>query len=143
MTIEDQITDEKLQYDINREAAKISALSPGKIDKHGYLTGEEILLSNQRQIIEQAKFTYSPLGKAFEKQTKTIGSQGKKQINALVALKPKEIKPRETKPNEYSNYFLNGLAKIQKSFEPVNFYDLTYNFKDSKIPSVSFIEFND
>ena len=70
MTIEDQIRDEKLQYDIHREAAKISALSSGKIDKYEYLTGEEILPSNQKQIIEQAKFTYSPLGKAFEKQTK-------------------------------------------------------------------------
>ena len=72
MTIEDQIKDEKLQYDINRETAKISALSSGKIDNYQYLTGEEILPSNQQQIIEQAMFTYSPLGKAFEKQTKTI-----------------------------------------------------------------------
>ena len=71
MTAEDQIRDEK-QYDINREAAKILALSSGKIDKPEYLTGEEILPFNQQQIIEQAKFTYSPLGKAFEKQTKTI-----------------------------------------------------------------------
>ena len=87
MTIEDQTKDEKLQYDINREVAKTSALSSGKLDK--YLTGEEILPSNQQQIIEQAKFTYSPLGKAFEKQTKTIEDQGKKQIDALVASKPK------------------------------------------------------
>ena len=57
MIIDDQIRDEKLQYDINREAAKISALSSGKIDKHEYLTGEEILPSNQKKIIEQAKFT--------------------------------------------------------------------------------------
>ena len=83
MTIEDQIKDEKLQYDINREAAKISALSSGKIDKYEYLTGEEILPSNQQQIIEQAKFTYSPLGKAFEKQTKTIEDQGKKKVKAI------------------------------------------------------------
>ena len=87
MTIEDQIKDEKLQYDINREAAKISALSSGKIDKYEYFTGEEILRSNQRQIIEQAKFTYSPLGKAFEKQTKSIKDQGKKQVDALESLK--------------------------------------------------------
>ena len=78
MTINDQIRDEKLQYDINREAAKISALSSGKIHKYEYFTGEEILLSNQQQIIEQAKFTYSPLGKAFEKQTKTTEDQGQK-----------------------------------------------------------------
>ena len=70
MTIEDQIRHEKLQNDINREAAKISALSLGKIDKYEYLTDEEILPSNQQQIIQQAKFTYSPLGIAFEKQTK-------------------------------------------------------------------------
>ena len=83
MTIEDQIKDEKLKYDINREAAKISALSSGKIRKYEYLTGEEILPSNQQPIIEQAKFTYSPLGKAFEKQTKTIEDKGEKQIKAI------------------------------------------------------------
>ena len=72
MTINDQIENEKRQYNINREAAKISALSSCKIDQYQYLTDEEILPSNQKQIIEQAKFTYSPLGKDFEKQTKTI-----------------------------------------------------------------------
>ena len=83
MTINDQIRDGRLQYDINREAAKISALSSGKIHKYEYLTGEDILPSNQQQIIEQAKFTYSPLGKAFEKQIKTIKDQGEKQIKAI------------------------------------------------------------
>ena len=68
MTINDQITDEKLQYDISREAAKIAVLLSRKIHKYEYLTGEGILPSNQQQITEQAKFTYSPLGKAFEKQ---------------------------------------------------------------------------
>ena len=90
MTIEDQIRDEKLQYDINTEAAKIFALSSGKIDKYEYLTGEEILPSNQQQIIEQAKFTYSPLGKAFEKQIKTIKDQGEKQIEAIQDNKKQE-----------------------------------------------------
>ena len=83
MTIEDQIKDEKLQYDINREAAKLSALSSGKIDKYEYLTGEEILPSNQQQIIQQAKFAYYPLGKALEKQTKIVKDQGKKQVKAI------------------------------------------------------------
>ena len=83
MTIEDQLRDEKLQYDINREAAKISVLSFGKIDKYVYLISEEIFSSNQQEIIEQDKFTYSPLGKAFKRQTKTIEDQGKKQIDAL------------------------------------------------------------
>ena len=66
MTIGDLIRDEKLQYNINREAAKISTLSSGKIHKYKYITGEDILPSNQRQLIEQAKSAYSPLGKAFE-----------------------------------------------------------------------------
>ena len=72
MTISDQIIDEELQYDMNREAAEISALSSGKTHKYEYLTDEDILPSNQQQIIEQTKFTYSPLGKAFDKQIKTI-----------------------------------------------------------------------
>ena len=76
MTINDQIRDEKVQYDINREAANISTFSSRKIHKYEYLTGEDILPSNPQQIIEQARFTYSPLGKAFEKQIKTIEDQG-------------------------------------------------------------------
>ena len=96
--------------------------------------------SNQQQIIEQAKFTYSPLGKAFEKQAKTIEDQGKKQIDALADLKPKEIKARETKANEYGDYFLDGLAKIRESYKPIDFNDVTYNFKDLRIPPVGFIK---
>ena len=68
--IDGQITDIKLQYDINREAAKISAWSSEKIDNYEYLTGEKILPFNKRQIIKQAKFAYSCLGKDFEKQKK-------------------------------------------------------------------------
>ena len=68
MTVDDKIKDEKLQYDINREVAKISALSSGKIGKYESLTGEEILPFDQSRIIEQAKPMYYPLGKAFEKQ---------------------------------------------------------------------------
>ena len=76
MTIGDKIKNEKLQYDINREAAKISTLLSGKIDKYEYLTGEELLPTDQSRIIEQARFIYSPLGKAFEKQIKTIEDKG-------------------------------------------------------------------
>ena len=83
MTINDQIRNKKLRYDINREVAKISALSSEKIHRYEYLTGEDILPSNQQQIIEQARFTYCPLGKAFEKQIKTIEDQGEKQIKAI------------------------------------------------------------
>ena len=87
MALNDQIRDETLQYDINREAAKVSALSSGRIHKYEYLTGEDILPSNQQQIIEQARFTYSPLGKAFEKEIKTIEDQGQKQVEALNTFK--------------------------------------------------------
>ena len=88
MTINDQIRDEKLEYDINREAAKVSALISGKIHKHEYLTGEDILSSNQQQMIKQARFTYSPLGKGFERHIKTIEDKEQKQIDALKNLKP-------------------------------------------------------
>ena len=67
MIIDDQNRDTKLQYNINNI----------KINKYEYLSGEEILPSNQKYIIEKAKFTYSPLRKAFEKQTKAIEDQGK------------------------------------------------------------------
>ena len=141
MTIEDQIRDERLKYDINREAAKILAISSDKIDKYEYLTGKEILPSNQQQIIEQSEFTHFPLGKAFEKQTKTIKNRGEKQVNALENLKLKDTKPKEIKPIEYENYFLNGLAETPKSFEPINFYDLTYNFNGPNLNPISLVEF--
>ena len=68
MTIDNMIRDEKLQYNINRKEAKRSALSSGKIYKYKYLTGKEILPSNQSRIIKQT--TYSPLQKALEKNKK-------------------------------------------------------------------------
>ena len=83
------------------------------------------------------------MGKAFEKQTKTIKDQGKKQIDALADLNPKEIEPSETRPNKYNDYFLDEIAKIRKSCKPVDFNDSIYDFKNSSIPSVSFIKFKD
>ena len=82
MAVDDKIRYEKLQYDINREAAKISAMSSGKVDKYHYLIGEEILQSDQSRIIEQAKCPYSPLRKAFEKQKKKrLKNEKKTQID--------------------------------------------------------------
>ena len=101
MAIDDQIKSEKLQYDINRETAKISALSSGKFDKYEYLTGKEILSSNKQQIIEQAKFTYSPLGKTFEKQIKAIEDQGEKQIKAI-----QDNRKQLISDNDYKNRLL-------------------------------------
>ena len=83
MTIDNKIKDKKLQYNINREAAKLLAFSSGKVNKYEFLTGEEILPSDQSRIIGQTKFTYSPFGKASEKQIKTIEDQGIKQVEAL------------------------------------------------------------
>ena len=118
MTIEDQIKDEKLQYDINREAAKISALSSGKLYKYEYLTGEEILPPNQQQIIQQAKFNYSSLGKAFKNQIKTIEDQGEKQV--------KEIQYNK---DDYKN-------KLSLSKERVIFKDI-YNKKIDKLEELN------
>ena len=72
MTLDHQVRDEKLQYDINREAAKISPLSSAKIDKYEFLTGEKILPFDMVRIIELTKFTYPRLSKAFEKEIQTM-----------------------------------------------------------------------
>ena len=83
MTIDDKIIDKKMQCDMNREAAKISALSSGETEKYEYLAREEILPSDQGRIKERTTFAHSPLGKAFEKQIKAIEDQREKQINTL------------------------------------------------------------
>ena len=83
MVINDSIRDEKLRYNINTEATKISGLSSGKIDKYKFITDEKILPSDQSRIIEQAKFTHSPCGKVFERQIKRIEYQVEKHIKAL------------------------------------------------------------
>ena len=150
MTINDQIRDEKLQYDINKEAAKISTLSSGEIRKYEYLTGEDILPSNQQQIIEQAKFTYSPLGKAFEKQIKTIEDQGKKQVDALENLKPKEeTKPIEDKSNNQSkatiifNDLISKRKKIMSElYDSIDYNNLNFEYV-GPTKDVSFYEYMD
>ena len=140
MTVNDQIKDEKLQYDINREAAKISALSSGKIHKYEYLTGEDILPSNQQQIIEQAKFTCSPLRKAFKKQITTIEDQGKKQVKAIQDKgKIKTIQkyaydtedtPLISKQKKIFNELVDErLEKITDLDKKVNSDDLIYRYK--------------
>ena len=85
------------------------------------------------------KLTYFPLGKAFEKQVKTIEDQGKKQIEVLENLKLKEITQDKTKPIEYSNYFINQLAKINRNIKPIDFNDLIYYYKGANEP----IDFNE
>ena len=135
MPIEGQIKDEKLQYDINREAAKISALSSGKLDKYEYLTGEEILPSNQQQIIQQAKFNYSPLGKAIEKQRETIEDQGKKQVEAiqdnkqLVNINKDDYKDKlllSKKREIFKDISNKKLNKIEELADKIDYDDLDY-----------------
>ena len=127
MTINDQIKDEKVQYNINREAAKISALSPGKVHKYEYLTGEDILSSSNQQVIEQARFTYYLLGKALDKQIKTIKDQGKKQVDALntiksdnhekLEIKNKNIIPKSACASDEAKKEINKILKIEKNID--------------------------
>ena len=141
MTIDDQIKSEKLQYDINREAAKISALSSGKFDKYEYLTGEEILPSNKQQIIEQAKFTYSPLGKAFEKQIKTIEDQGEKQIKAIQSNKQQSISDNDYKDKLlisrkieiFKDIYNKRLDKIEELNSKIDYDNLKYIVEKSGV----------
>ena len=139
MTIEDQIKNEKLQYDINRDAAKISALSSDKIDKYEYLTGEEISPSNEQQIIEQAKFTYSPLGKAFEKQTKAIEDKGEKQTKAIQDNRKQLISDDDyknklliSKEREIFKYIYNKrLDKLEELNNKIDYDNLKYVVESS------------
>ena len=139
MTIEDQIKDEKLQYDINREAAKISALSSGKIDKYEFLTGEEILPSNQQQIIQQTKFNYSPLGKALEKQIKTIEDQGKKQVKAIqdnkqIVNKDDDYKDKLLLSREreiFKDIYDKRLGKIEELNNKIDYNNLNHVVADT------------
>ena len=140
MTIDDQIRDGKLQYDINREAAKISALPSNKIHKYEYLTGEDILPVNRQQIIEQARFTYSPLGKSFEKQINTIKDHGEKQIEALESLKKKEITSESDDNNTsitkevYDKILEERMNEILKIRKKIDYDNLIYNFKGNTDP---------
>ena len=116
------------KYNINREAEKISALSSGKIDNYEFLTGEELLLFDQSQITEQAKFIYSPLAKALYRQTKAIQNQGKKQVEALRLLKTDQqslIKFGIPK-NQLSKEFQNELGKIEYIEKRVNMQNFVY-----------------
>ena len=134
MTVDDQIKDEKVQYNINRETAKISALSSGKLHKYEHLTGEDILPSSNQQIIEQARSTYSPLGKAFNKQIKTIEKQGKKQVDALNTLKSdnnqklqiknENIIPKSVFASDEAKEEINKILNIEKNVDGEKFvYD--------------------
>ena len=112
---------------------KYQLLSSGKIDKYEYLTGEEILPSNQQRIIEQAKFAYSPLGKVLEKQIKTIEDQGKKQVKAiqdnkqLVNKDDYKDKLLLAKEREiFKDIYNKRLDKIEEMNNEIDYNDLDY-----------------
>ena len=138
-TINDQINEQKLWNDFNREAGKISALSSGKLHKYEYLTGEDILPYAQQRIIYQTKFTYSSLGKTFDKQIKAIEGQGKKQFDTLEKLRPKEeTKPIEDKPNNQSRaatIFNELISKrkelMNKLYDSIDYNNLTFEYVGS------------
>ena len=120
------------------------ALSSGKIHKDEYLTCKEILPSDQQQIIEQAKFTYSPLGKDFEKQIKRIEDQGQKQIKTtedqgqVKTIKKytynNEDTPLIPKQKEIFNELVDErLEKIVDSNKKVNSDDLIYKYKGNTV----------
>ena len=133
-----------MQYDINREAAKISALSSEKIDKYEYLTGEEILPSDQRRVIEQATFTYSPLGKVLEKQRKTIGDQDKNQMKALEEHGKQLIKSTGQKDSlqllKQKEIFHNERRfEINKLSEGTDFNSLVYIIQAKVLQNILFV----
>ena len=140
MTINDQIRDEKLQYGINRKAAKISALSSDKIQKYEYLTSEDILPSNLQQIIEQGRFTYSPLVKTFVKQIKTIEDPGQKQVEALNTLKSnnqltiQDVISKNALNNDEAKKELDKIKEIEKNVDREKLIyetnEYTYSFKN-------------
>ena len=141
MAIDSKIGDEKLQYDIDREAAKISALSWGKIDKCKYLTGQKVLCSNQRQVIEQAKFTNSPFGKAFKKQTRIIVEQGREQNEAIKVHGKQLLKSSSEKESLllfeiFSEFSNERIKKIQYLSKQIDFNNLAYYFKGKSGPKV-------
>ena len=147
MTIDDQMRDEKLQYDINGEAAKLSTLSSGKINKYEYLTGEKTLASNQKQIMELAKFTYSPLRKSFERQIKTIKDQGEEQTKTVKEQGEKQtkaIKSNKGVDNEsrkiFDKIFYEKISEIKELTRQSDLNNLTYYFKNKSISPVNFID---
>ena len=128
MEIDDEVRDEKLQYDINREAANLSTLLSGKLDKYENLSGEEVVPFNQKQIIEQAKFAYSHLEKASEKQAE-------KQVDVIKFLDP-FIKLKNIEgiflQSLINDLIRDKLKEIFKLQDVIKKYNLNYKSKREK-----------
>ena len=132
----------KLQDNINRKAAKISALSSNKIDKYEYLTGEEVLLpSDQSKIIEEAKFTYSLLCKRFENQNKNNWRTRKKSWS-FKSFKNQKLKIKDailenTLSKEASNE-VNKIKEMEKTVNIENVYISKRKIFPIKVEGVAF-----
>ena len=134
-TLDDKIKANKAQYDLHREAAKVSALSSGELEKYEYLTGKD--LGYTPGVVEKAKFEYCPLGKVFnkgldesdkkegllkrlknvegknEQQSEAIKDQGEKQLQ-IFAKKTNQVDDFENVP------FTNKLnSEAKKAYDAI------------------------
>ena len=116
---------------------------------HIYLIGEDILPPTQQQIIEQTKFTYSSLGKAFDKQIKTIEVQGKKQVDALEKFKPEETKFIKDTPNNqpratiiFNDLISKRKEEMSKLYDSIDYHNLNFEYVSSN-KNVSFYKHMD
>ena len=140
------------QYELDRKAAKISALFSNNLDKYEYLTGENLVL--KRSAVEQAKFEYSPLGKTFnkglsednkkeglfkrleniknknEEQLQAIKDQGEKQLKELKNIdKSKTLKAISgiSKKCDEANKLLSEFRKMMKHLIIQKLYEKQWN----------------
>ena len=141
MTITNQIKilDRKIlqneaQYDLDRKAAKISALSSNNLEKYEYLTGEDLGL--KPSTTEQAKFEYSPLGKIFNK---VLSKDDKKEglFKRLINIEDKNEEQLKllSNANKTSSYIKNESDNYDNNFSFYKFYRDFQNFKDSSLES--------
>ena len=111
--LDDKIKPNKAQYDLDRQAAKISALSSGELEKYGYLTGED--LGYKPDVVQKVKFQYSPLGEAFHKAFKKDDKNKKviKYNNDLIYSSVHDF-------NKHSFPNFNEISSIDSKFDTIN-----------------------
>ena len=111
--LDDKIKLNKSQYDLDREAAKISALSSKDLEKYEYLTGED--LGYKQDVIQRAKFGYLPLGEAFNKVFKK-DDKNKKIIKHDIDLVYNSVHNF----NKYSVSSFNKISSVDSKFDTIN-----------------------
>ena len=116
--LNDKIKANKVQYELDREAAKISVFSSGELEKYEYLTGED--LGYKPDVIQKAKFEYSPLGKVFNKGL----DESDKKEGLLKRLKNIEDQSKITKENKNSQLNIKsiGVASRRRTISRSNEY---------------------